>query len=142
MRVELALVALLTVAACSDGAEAEDPDEFTARGTLTMPNTTGAIDWEMYGETGETCWGGIDYVDIAEGAEVIIRNGKGDSVGLGTLEAGTLTKSARGRTCAWEFTVEDIPDEGELFTIEIGRRGEVTFKRDDADNIQVSLRGY
>ena len=41
--------------------------------------------------------------------------------------------------CVFPISVKDIPDKGTIFSIEVANRGEIPFKRADADSIEVSL---
>ena len=79
-------------------------------------------------------------MNIAAGAQVVVRDSKGEQVGLGQLLPGALPKDVEGSyTCEFPFTVKGVPEGEGLFTVEVGSRGQVTFERDNADAVVVTL---
>ena len=116
-------------------AKPDAPGSSSGPATLVAGGSIRLLDGGM-GRGGGECWGGGGYRDISGGSAVIVRNATGDQVGLGELEPGEPEDIV---TCVFEFTVEDIADEGERFTVEVGGRGQVPFERDEASDIVLSL---
>lgn len=105
-------------------------------GTSSKFTVQGVISLGHYnGEAGE-CAGSSGYEDIAGGAEIIIRDSKGDRVGVGELNTGRFQP---GSKCTFAFKIPDVPDHGSLYSIEVGHRGEVTFKKGDASSIALTV---
>ena len=82
------------------------------------------------------CAGSDGFADITGGAEVVVRDGKGVNVGLGKLGTG---KADGPVTCVFPFTVKDVPTGGGIYSVEVTRRGEISFKAADAENVALSL---
>ena len=133
----IALVIGCSPAEVSEPAAEVVPETFTAEGTLTVMPYDG---WDAsHTRKGSVCIGSGGFDDIEPGAPVVVRDSKGERVGLGMLGFGTLTAGGYAGTCEFMFTVEDIPVSGDIYSVEVGSRGEVTFSRDEADMLALSL---
>lgn len=107
-------------------------ESFDVTGALQLTDTTarsvGTVNDTGIFTTGSTCHGQGGYSDIAPGAQVVIRDAAGKSVGLGRLEGGT--PSDGGSVCEFDFTVRNInAGGGGPYSVEIAHRGEVSFNR-------------
>ena len=97
----LAVSATLLLAGCSAAAEAEPSptptsDEFSARGSVsTRPSLSYFAPGDEEGhEMGDECVSADNYDYIAEGAQVVITDDAGKTVGVGELSAGVLGSGA------------------------------------------------
>lgn len=129
MRLLISACLLLVVTGCGS-------DPLTVRGHLTL--TDSDINWLVGTEVGDgnACEGMGGYDDIAQGAEVVVRDSQGDRVGVGHLGAG---KGAGESSCRFAFSVSDVDSDSKLLSVEITHRGEITFKRAEAGAVDVSL---
>lgn len=129
MRYLLAAGLLVLVAGCGS-------KPLEVKGMLTLSGGDQDIHWLMLDSgDGEPCAGDSGYSDVTKGANVVIRNAKGDRVGLGELTEG----KGAGESCVFRFTVHDVDDSGKLFSVEVGHRGEATFKRSEAESVALTL---
>lgn len=102
---------------------------FTAKGMLGLVAVDAATDDCSSGTGG--------YDDISEGVSVVIYNADGKKVAAGALEAGR--SEGDNGLCVFDFKVPDVPSGDGPYGVEVGNRGQVTFKEDQADKIVVSL---
>jgi hypothetical protein len=135
--VGLAAAALMLVGACGEGSEKAENAEpeakgFDVSGTVTLTSSRGV---EAYSDT---CRGTNGYDDIQEGAGVVVYNADGKKIGLGRLDAGEPGAYANVQ-CSFDFTVSDVPESGSIYSVEVASRGEVSFDRDQADDVELSL---
>lgn len=112
----------------------EGTDTFTVSGTVTLTSAdilTG----------GGTCFGDGGYSDLQPGAQVVVRDAQGATVAAGSLGPGARPKGERYRNvmCEFPFTVEGVPSGGDLYSVEVGSRGEVTFREADAGSLALTL---
>jgi hypothetical protein len=73
------------------------------------------------------------YSDVKEGVPVTLKDGEGRLLGTSTLGSGTLGNtpdSPDQRACVFGFSFSDIP-QVPFYTVEIGRRGEVSYSLAD-----------
>ena len=105
------------------------PETLTVVGDLTLYD----YDIETYG--GE-CYGVDGYDDLEGGAQVVVRDAEGKSVGLGSLDPGV--KVRRGE-CRFDFEVTDVPPGLGIYSVEVSHRGEIQFKESEAEQISLSL---
>ena len=84
-----------------------------------------------------TCSGIRGYRDVAEGASITVYDSNNKKVGLGSLDAGKIDDTED--VCVFNFAVNDVRSEDTIFSIEISHRGEISFKRSEADSIVISL---
>lgn len=112
----------------------------TVSGALTLREFPGRGAGYADRETkGALCWGSGGYSDISSGALVVIRDATGAQVGLGELGSGRSTTDDLLPYCEFPFEVEGIPSGEGMLTVEVGRRGQVPFSRDEADRVQVGI---
>ena len=106
------------------------------KGTLTLDAGGNDIHWLALRDPvdGDPCEGDMGYSDIGEGSAVVVRNGRGDKVGLGHLSEG----AAKSGACVFRFTVSDVPDSG-IMSVEVAHRGEVSFKPSEAKSLALTL---
>lgn len=103
---------------------------FTASGTLGLVALNAATD---------DCTGGTGgYDDIQEGTEVVIYSADGKKLALGELDAGKPDKDEEG-LCLFDFDVPDVPSGKGPYGVEVGSRGQVSFKEGESDSIVISL---
>lgn len=70
-----------------------------------------------------SCSGVGAYADLASGAQVVVTDAAGKTIGLGRLDAGVR----RERGCVFFFKVSGVPAGGEFYGVEIVRRGRVQY---------------
>lgn len=103
---------------------------FTASGGLTL--TQGPYT----GAAGTTCSGKGGFADITGGAQVKISDASGKVVALGELETGaTLTFT----DCYFSFSVDGVPDSGDIYGVEVANRSVIQFRKADAESIELTL---
>ncbi|WP_248582557.1 hypothetical protein [Nocardioides sp. InS609-2] len=122
-------------------AEPKEPETFFVRGTMRLIDHSG-INYEFRGKRDELCWGEDGYSDVSGRASVVIRNSGGERIGLGSLGPGRVSDNVKETllwTCDFAIAVDDVPIDGEIYTVEVASRGEVTFKLEDAESLEVSL---
>lgn len=88
---------------------------------------------------GDTCAGAGGYSDLTEGADIVIRDSDGKKIAIGELGAGSIPDEGAG--CDFKFKVDDVPDAGGIYSIEVSHRGEVSFKKADADGLVLTVGG-
>lgn len=66
-----------------------------------------------------SCTGTGSYADLASGAQVVVTDAAGKTVGLGRLDPGVR----RERGCVFFFKVTDVPAGGEFYGVEVSGRG-------------------
>lgn len=129
--------AALTLTACQSSPPAAstaspEPETFDVRGVLTLSG---------YGDVtiaDDDCVGDGGYSDIRGGAPVIVRDSRGQQVALGSLEPGTWPVLKDWR-CDFGFRLDGVPESGTTYSVEVGRRGQVPFTRDDALDVRLTL---
>ena len=112
---------------------------FDVAGTLTLTDRDG---FHAYGRrAGADCTGDSGYDDIREGVAVLIRNSRGEQIALGRLGAGYLTEkmSSYVARCEFAFSIPGVEEDGEIYSVEVGHRGEVPFERENAAQLALSL---
>lgn len=134
----LAAASLLIVLAGCGGASQPS----TARSSAATFSVAGTL--RLIGPTeagmGEGCYGTNGYDDLEAGAQITIADATGKTVGLGELDKGHRMTTAG--VCAWDFTVDGIPDtEGPngIYSIEISHRGSISFKRSEASDVELTI---
>ena len=132
MRGALGLV--LLVAACGGAATTTtttEPPTTTASTTTTSPTETitGSIELqEGMLSPRDDCSGQGGYDDITAGAQVVVKDGDGNVIGTGRLEAGRATEAIAGTMwfCTFDFSLE-VPADMPFYVIEVSHRGELTY---------------
>ncbi len=79
---------------------------------------------------GETC-GSTGYSDIKSGTPVTLRDGDNKILGSTSLPSGAFDATAGG--CAFKFAIDGVP-EVPFYSIEVGRRGQVTNSLEEMKN--------
>lgn len=129
MRYLLAAGLLALTAGCGS-------DPLEVKGTLTLSGGSDEIHWlALDADDGQPCVGDSGYSDVVPGVDVVVRNAKGEQVGIGDLGEGKALDEA----CVFRFAVSDIDDSGRIFSVEIGNRGDVSFKRSEAASVDLTL---
>ena len=124
-------------------------------GSITIPAVASeGVDACMWTTTGGNEYPENVYPDIDRGTPVELRNSSGDIVGIGSLDQGTLLYgwSASGTPvfsttaeftkdyCVFPFTLEGVNLSDEIYSIEVGTRGQVNFtKQELLDGPSLSL---
>ena len=97
--------------------------EYEILGSFTLQSTsTGGSD--------SNCRGTGGYDDINSGLSVTVRDGSGGVLATGRLGDGKRPKVAR---CTFGYSVGGLP-EVDFYSIEIGRRGELTYSFEEMEN--------
>ncbi|MEX0629953.1 MAG: hypothetical protein WEE67_06270 [Chloroflexota bacterium] len=78
---------------------------------------------------GDPCEGQGGYGDIVGGAQVVVRDGAGEIVATGALDAGV---KGADEQCSFTFAVEGIPN-AEFYDVEVSHRGELAYSREDME---------
>ena len=130
-------VAALTLTACQSSSPAAPtaspkPETFDVAGTLTL---SGYRDVTL---ADGDCVGDGGYADIRGGAPVIVRDSRGEQLALGSLEPGTWPVIDEW-SCDFAFRLDGVPESGTTYSLEVARRGEVPFSRDDALSVRLTL---
>jgi hypothetical protein len=131
---KVAALALVLVMGCGAVESGQDSTSPTIPPTTSAPATTvpavATIDGtftimeEVLGEAGDVCTGEGGYSDVSSGTEVVVTDQAGEIVGVGRLREGLIIDVNYG--CRFEFTV-DVPPGLPFYTVEVGRRGELTY---------------
>jgi len=160
VRLTIVLVVFgLVAAACSDtsGLEAELADaearvaeleaELFVATSTSLPATvtiegamTLAIDDSFV--AGDSCSGAGGFDDISAGADVVVIDGSGNTVGTSSLESGEVTDvkiiagDDRNRFvvrefCIFPFSVGDVASEAAFYTVEVANREGPTYSNAD-----------
>lgn len=132
-RLVIVAAALGSLVACGGGSEEPaKPKTFDVEGTMTLTTSRGVI------AAGGGCAGSNGYEDMQAGANVVIFDSTGEKVGIGELEPGR-SGSEPTVQCIFDFTVNDIPIKGDIYSVEVANRGEITFKRSEAKAVALTL---
>jgi hypothetical protein len=114
-------------------------EKFSAGGSLLVFDHVVKVD--------DRCEGSGGFMDIHPGAQVVIRDASGKTVGVGVLDSGYVPPEFRdleypgtAGACSWNFKIGDIPSGAGPYSVEVAHRGEVTFAEADAKDISLSLR--
>lgn len=129
MRIGLGIAALAFAALSACGGS-DEPDSFDVAGKITLTTASGIS------SDGSTCIGIDGYDDMRSGASVVVYDSTGKKVAIGELDAGEV---ATGSSCVFAFEVDDVPADGDIYSVEVANRGDVPFKRAEAQEITVSL---
>lgn len=90
-------------------------------GLFTLEDYSG---WDR--TVGDGCTGSGGYDDIREGAQVVVRDGGGRTLALGSLGGGEMIAA----TCVFPFEIPGVP-RSRFYSVEVSHRGEVNFSRED-----------
>lgn len=93
-----------------------------------------------YAEIGEACAGERGYDDIQEGAQVTVRDSKGETVAALRLSKGLAFSTTNGNypdACHFDI-IGEVPDKGsDFYAFEVSHRGEVTVEPIEEDGVKV-----
>lgn len=104
-------------------------------GTITVSGTLELRKEGGFHQVGSQCVGDGGYSDIAPGAQVVVTDDTGKTVGVGSLGAGSWI----GSHCEWPFEVE-VPDGSAFYGVEVSHRGRVQYPADElAEPITLTL---
>lgn len=99
-------------------------------GTLTL--TPNSYFTSSYSYTSPCTTAG--YSDITGGTPVVIRDADGRISGMGELRSGRRS----GPSCVYSFDVDQV-DRSDYYSVEVARRGEVTFTAEQVNTGNVHL---
>jgi hypothetical protein len=137
----LMLAAIAALSGCGGSSEAAsggkptgtaEPETFMAVGTIDLTDS----DLQHYDDE---CSGGGGYDDITGGAQVVVYDNAGTMLASGALEPGEPDPSFPDVACSFGFTVEVPVAAADLYSVEIGHRGKVTFTQDGAADLSLTL---
>jgi hypothetical protein len=94
---------------------------FTLQGSIQLPNSGTA--W-----AGTSCSGQRGFDDITAGASVVVTDGSGTTIGVGSLGAGVRADEG----CLFLFAVKDVPRGRKFYGVEVAHRAAVRFPESDA----------
>jgi hypothetical protein len=122
----VAVAFALALAACGAAAPSATPEPSThvVAGTLTFtePNPP-------------SCDGQGGYADIRAGADLLVVDGGGATIGKGTLSQGT---GIRGGGCVFSFLAEGVP-EAPFYSVRIGDRDGPTWTLEEMEALGWSV---
>lgn len=96
----------------------------TISGTLTLASERGQDNFKfVLGPPG--CHGGSPYPDIAAGTGVVLKDGDGKTIAVGSLGPGVGDGAGNTYRCIFSFSLADVP-EVPFYSVEVSRRGAVT----------------
>lgn len=93
------------------------------RGTFTLIDA----DVTQFGSGG--CSGTGGYSDISSTTQVVVKNGRGDILGVTELGLGSIDTVS----CTYHWVVDELPKEG-FYVVEVGRRGSLTFSAEELES--------
>ncbi|MGW3608922.1 hypothetical protein ACWD6N_03385 [Micromonospora sp. NPDC005163] len=131
------LAAALALAAIALAGCSSDPEPAPAAAVSAAPAARVVTGTLMLGDPDGVAWdsttgcrGSGGYDDIAPGAQVVITDSAGATVGLGKLGNGVM-ETAPGATtadgCKFNFTVKDVPTGKNFYGVEVSHRGKVQY---------------
>lgn len=141
----LTLAALL-LTACGGGGEPAateteaSPEPLTVSGQLAL-DATGNDVVAMNGRKGAECWGEDGMADLKGGAQVVIRDSSGKTIGTGSIDAGAMSTRLYdpAALCVFTFTVPDVKTDDDFLSAEVAHRGQIQFKRQEAAAVSLTL---
>lgn len=106
---------------------------YTLRGKLTLITSRGL------GSESE-CKGQRGFNDIYGGQQIIVKNGKGEIIAVGSLGAGVRDQEYPEVGCHLPIIVDNVPN-SDFYQIEIGsgRRGFLTYSEKELENKEWSV---
>jgi hypothetical protein len=109
-------LALVTLLSCGGGNK-------LVTGSITVRDT------EQTYSTGSSCRTDGGYDDVGVGTDVVVKDGAGEIIGVGSLEEGQADSAY---DCRFDFSLE-VKD-SEFYSFEVGDRGELRYSRADLDS--------
>lgn len=102
---------------------------FTVTGTITVIDSNG--NGLTFGPGSGQCHGRGGYSDLTETTQVVITDAAGTVVATGAVDGFGTPAASAGRVspdrCVLAFTVKDVPAGHDFYTIEVARRGKLTY---------------
>lgn len=93
---------------------------------VTVSGSLELTDYETrYGP--DNCAGRGGFADISAGTQVVVTDGAGETIGVGSLTAGS--PAGRENTCRYYFAVREVPGDLDFYGIEVSHRGRVQYPR-------------
>lgn len=89
---------------------------------------------DEFGGSSSSCSGTGGYGDISQGTDVVVRDEGSEIIGTSSLGPGDRS----GGSCTFSFEVEELPP-ADFYSIEVGDRGELTYSREDLDEMEWSV---
>lgn len=116
-----------------DEVTAAPPD---AKKTLTVNgDMTLKLPDFMWDKNPLSCWGKGGYDDIREGAQVVVTDASGATVGIGRLATGQPSVSGdRATKCVFRWEVTGVPDGSSFYAVEVSHRGKLQYSRTEVVN--------
>jgi hypothetical protein len=149
------LVLSLALIACGGDGDGNGSNGNTINGTLSL-NTDSLIVVPAAGlspgaecqaggrvqcESGYKCAGSGGYDDIGQGAQVVVKDGSGNTIATGELHEGRSQRSYAS-SCSFDFAVTNV-SAVDFYSIEVSHRGAITFSREELEakgwNVGVTL---
>lgn len=129
--VAVAAALLASSTACSSGSSKAEGPASTAAGNRSV-DVSGMVfidgTTRQNDDANSECWTSGnrpllptrgDFDDIKEGAQVVVTNDTGKTVGVGELSPGQV-QGGGSRVCTFRFTVNDVPADGKFYKITVG----------------------
>ena len=121
MRALLVVAAVVVLAGCGTSpAPAATPSTLTVDGSVLVRGSSP----QVVTEDELTCVTGGGYTDVREGAQVVVTDAAGKTIGLGLLGAGSWKRNVG---CIFLFTVSDVPVGQRFYGVEVSHRGRVQY---------------
>jgi hypothetical protein len=111
----LTSLALIAILGCGGGKR-------LVTGSITVRDTDQAY------STGALCRTEGGYDDVRVGTDVVVKDGQGAIIGVGSLEDGQADSAF---DCRFDFSLE-VKD-SEFYSFEVGDRGEISYSRADLE---------
>ncbi|MER5703466.1 hypothetical protein ABT023_16195 [Micromonospora sp. NPDC002296] len=126
-----ALVLAAALAGCSSDPEPAAAPPSSAPAARTVAGTLMLDDPDGYSWTATTgCRGKGGYDDVSPGAQIVVTDSAGATIGLGKLGDGIL-ETGPGATvpdgCKFTFTIPAVPTGKGFYGVEISKRGKVQY---------------
>ena len=118
----VALALVLALSGCASASSAGDSGFFEATGTVSVPSGADARylnqPCDSFRGVSDRPVGG-NFDDVTKGAQVVVKDESGTTIGVTALEAGTLTADGESLACSYPFSVAGLPD-AEFYAVHVG----------------------
>jgi hypothetical protein len=111
-------LALLGVAtACGGGSSGpKAPSTFTVTGSLGVEPL-----FTLHAVQGGHCVSGDRFSDVAEGDQIKVVDGSGNTLAIGSLDAGTLDSTLITGHCTYDFAIPSVPPGKAFYQLVVGQ---------------------